>query len=245
MRELLRGLGIFAVAGLAAGGLSACGMVQGQTYEDESTLSGKITSVRLENGSGGVTLNGTEGGGKLSLHRKLEYWGDRPEDPTHRIEGGVLVLKGCDGDSRCSVNYTVDVPAGIAVSGQVSSGAVHLAGVGAVKVATSSGRIEMEGVSGAVDVRTSNGRITGRDIKGGEIQAQTSNGAIDLTPATPQNVRATTSNGDITLTVPPGSYQVAADSNNGGEDIGVTSDPAGRYRLGLKTSNGAITVRTS
>ncbi|MGW2562069.1 DUF4097 family beta strand repeat-containing protein [Streptomyces sp. NPDC001514] len=243
MRQPLRCLGIFAVVGIAAGGLAACGSVQEETFKDDGTLSGKVTSVRLENGSGGVTVNGTEGDGTLSIHREIEYRDDKPQGATHRIENGVLVLGGCG--SRCSVKYTVDVPAGVPVSGKVSSGEVHLAKVGPVKVTTSSGRIEMNGVSGSVEVQTSNGRITGRDLGGKRIQAQTSNGAIDLTPATPQSVKAMTSNGDITLTVPPATYRVTAVSGSGEMNIDVPNDPSGEYELDLITSNGDITVNRS
>ncbi|MFI2368429.1 DUF4097 family beta strand repeat-containing protein [Streptomyces sp. NPDC018833] len=243
MRQQLRCLGIFATVGIAVGGLAACGLVKGETFEDDSVLPGKITAVRLENGSGGVTVNGTEGNGRMSLHRKVEYKGDKPQGTTHRIEDGVLVLGGCG--SRCSVTYTVDVPANVPVTGTVSSGAVSLAEVGAVKVTTSSGRIEMNGVSGPVEVRTSNGRITGQDIEGRRIQAETSNGAIDLSAVTPQNVQAKTSNGDITLTVPDAGYKVTTQSNNGDKNIDVTNDPSGEYQLDLTTSNGDIAVKNS
>ncbi|MEU4076195.1 hypothetical protein DEJ45_06140 [Streptomyces venezuelae] len=242
MRQLLRGLGIIAVSGIAVGSLTSCGMVQGETYEDDSTLSGKFTSVRLDNGSGGVTVNGVKDG-PFALHRKIEFQGEQPTGATHRIENGVLILGGCG--NRCSVNYTVDVPAGIPVNGEVSSGAIRLAQVGSVEVTTSSGRIEMNGVTGTVQVRTTNGQINGTGIKGDRIQAQTSNGKINLTPDTPADVRAQTSNGDVTLTVPKASYKVTVDSNNGDRTVDVPSDPAGKYELGVRTSNGDITVRNS
>lgn len=241
MRQLHRCLGIFAVAGIAIGGLSSCGLVKGETYEDDSALSGKITSVRLDNGSGGVTVNGVPDGGTPSLHRKIEYRGDKPEGATHRIENGELILGGC-GD-RCSVNYTVDVPAGIPITGEVSSGSVHLARVGSVKVTTSSGRVEMNGVTGTVEVKTSNGRITGDGLKSDRIKAETSNGRIALTPDTPADVSARTSNGDVTLTMPQAQYRVTAESNNGDKNIDVANDPSGRYELGVRTSNGDITVK--
>ncbi|MFD3536633.1 DUF4097 domain-containing protein [Streptomyces sp. NPDC058664] len=242
MRQLLRGLGIFAVSGVAVGSLASCGLVQGETYEDDSTLSGRITSVRLDNGSGGVTVNGVKGGA-LTLHREVEFRGERPEGATHRIENGVLILGGCG--NRCSVDYTVDVPAGIPVSGEVSSGAIRLAQVGSVDVRTSSGRVEMSGVTGTVRVRTSNGRIHGTGIKGDRIVAETSNGGIDLAPDTPAHVRAETSNGDVTLTVPRAGYKMTVDSDNGDRSIDVPSDPAGEYELDVRTSNGDITVRNS
>ena len=39
------------MAGIAIGALAACGLVGEKTYEDDSTLSGKITSIRLDSDS--------------------------------------------------------------------------------------------------------------------------------------------------------------------------------------------------
>lgn len=241
MRQPLRCLAVVTVAGIAAGGLAGCGLLQKETFKDASTLHGTITSVRLDNGSGGVTVNGTARGGAATVHREVQYRGSKPKGATHRIENGVLVLGGCG--NECSVGYTVDVPAGTPITGKVSNGAVHLNRVGAVDIATSSGRIDLDGVDGAVAVRTSNGHISGKDIKGPRITARTSNGAIDLTPGTAMDITARTSNGKITLTVPDAGYRVTADTSNGDKNIGVRNDPSGRHRLGLTTSNGDITVR--
>ncbi|OIJ98049.1 DUF4097 family beta strand repeat-containing protein [Streptomyces colonosanans] len=240
MRQRLRCLAIVVAAGIAAGGLTACDQLKAESFQDDSTLSGKITSVRLEIGSGGATVNGTKGNGRLSLRRTVAYRGDRPQGASYRIEDGVLVLGGCG--SHCSVTYIVDVPAGIPVSGKTSSGSVSVTRVGEVKVATSSGLIEMNDVSGPVEARTSNGRIRGRNIAGRRLQAKTSNGAIELSLATPQDVRAKTSNGHIDLTVPQAGYRVSAKNGNGSKNIDVTDDPSGRYRLDLTTSNGEIAV---
>ncbi|MEU7059709.1 DUF4097 family beta strand repeat-containing protein [Streptomyces sp. NPDC046197] len=244
MHQRLRCLGIFvAAAGAAACGLVACGPVHRETFQDDSALPSGITAVRLEAGSGDVNVHGTHGNGSApggSLHRKVQYSGDKP-GATHRVENGVLVLRGCGED--CTVNYVVDVPAGVPVSGTASSGEVSLAEVGAVEVATNSGGIEIDGASGPVDARTSNGPISGKGIAGRRIRAQTSNGAIDLTPDTPQDVQATTSNGDITLTVPKARYKVTAHTSNGDKHVDVPDDPAGAHELALKTSNGDITVK--
>ncbi|NXY96795.1 DUF4097 family beta strand repeat protein [Streptomyces sp. BR123] len=240
MRQLFRGFGILAASGIAVVSLASCGLVQGETHEDDSTLSGKITSVRFDNGSGGVTVNGVPHGAP-TLHRKIKFRGDRPEGATHRIENGVLILGGCG--NRCSVGYTVDVPPGIPVTGEASSGAVRLAQVGSVQVATSSGRVEMNGVTGTVEVRTSNGQIKGTGIKADRIQAETSNGRISLTPDTPADVRAQTSNGDVTLTVPRAGYRVTVDSGHGDRTIDVPNDPNGTHELRVRTGNGDITIR--
>ncbi|MBB4778916.1 DUF4097 family beta strand repeat-containing protein [Actinomadura livida] len=227
-----------AAAGVTA--LSACGMAFASTFEDDAALEGGITAVELDDiGAGRVTLRG--GASKATVHREVKYRGDRPEGRTHRIEDGVLKLRGCG--SRCSVHYTVDLPAGLPVSGDTSSGSIRLSRVGKVDVSTSSGSIHLDDVSGTVKAKTSNGEIEGRGLKGGETDVETSNGEITLRPAKPQNIRAKTSNGEIKVTVPAASYRVSARTGNGDRKIDVPNAPSARYGLDLTTSNGDITVR--
>ncbi|MFI2260047.1 DUF4097 family beta strand repeat-containing protein [Streptomyces tubercidicus] len=243
MRMRVHFIGVVALTGIGACALSSCGLLPGKTFQDDATVSKKITSVRLDSGSGGLTVHGGKDGGAVSVHRAVSYHGARPQGATHRVKDGALVLSGCGSD--CTVDYTIELPAGIPVSGETSSGAVELAKVGPVKMTTSSGDIQLDGVTGAVDARTTNGRITGRGLSGAKIAAETSNGAIDLTPATAQNVRAKTSNGAITLKLPKGPYRVDADTSNGEEHIGIAQDPAARFRLELSTSNGDITANAA
>ncbi|MFA1546395.1 DUF4097 domain-containing protein [Actinomadura chokoriensis] len=229
-----------AVAAVSVTALSACDVAFGSTFEDDASLKGKVTSVQLDDiGSGRVTIRG--GASVASLHRSVKYHGDKPAGPTHRIENGVLKLRGCG--SRCSVRYTLDLPAGLPVSGNTSSGSIDLSRVGAVNVATSSGSVHLEDVAGPVKARTSNGRIEGSGLKGGGVDAQTSNGKIALTLATPQDVRAKTSNGEVTVTVPAGRYRVTTRTGNGDRKIGVPNDASAPHSLDLTTSNGDITAK--
>ncbi|QXJ26649.1 DUF4097 family beta strand repeat protein [Actinomadura graeca] len=214
-------------------------MAFASTYEDDAGLKGKITAVRVDVGSGGVTVRG--GADRTALHRKIRYRDDRPDGPTHRIENGVLVLGGCG--SRCSVSYTVDVPAGLPVSGSTSSGRIELTRVGKVDVRTSSGSIHLDGVNGTVSARTSDGRIQGSGLRGGRVDAQTSNGEIDLTLATPQDIRAKSGDGDVTVIVPAAPYRVTARTGDGGKNLKIANDPAGRFLIDLTTSNGDITAK--
>ena len=228
---------------LGVAGMSACQLLPGETFEDSTSLSRKVTSLRLENDSGRVTVRGRDGLKEVTVRREVEYHGDRPTGRTYGVRDGVMTLRGCGED--CAISYTVEVPAGVAVTGSTTNGRLDLSDVGRVRVSTHSGRVTLDGVSGTVDVRTSNGRIHGRGLRGEGITAQTSNGSIDLTPARAQDVRARTSNGAITLTVPSGDYRVSADTTHGDKDIGVRDDPSAEHRLALVTSNGDITVRSS
>ncbi|MCL6297176.1 DUF4097 family beta strand repeat-containing protein [Streptomyces kronopolitis] len=243
MHQRTRFLAVVAAAVIGMCGLSACDLMTGTTFRDDAEISRKITAIRLDNTSGGLTVHGGKRGGAVSVHRSVSYYGHRPGHATHRIEDGVLVLGGCG--EQCSVDYTVEVPEGLPVSGETSDGSLKLSGVGAVRVTTSSGAIDLAGVTGTVDATTSDGSITGRGLSGRRIAAETSNGEIDLTPATAQSIRAKTSNGSITVTVPRARYRVSAETSNGDKRLGVGQDPAARYRLDLSTSNGDITAKSA
>ncbi|MEO3822989.1 DUF4097 family beta strand repeat-containing protein [Actinomadura sp. B10D3] len=237
-----RRLSALALAGASVIALSACDVAfASTTFEDGATLQGKITSVELDIGSGRVTLNG--GSSKASLRRSVKYRGDRPEGLSYRVENGVLKLRGCG--SRCSVRYTVDLPAGLPVSGKAYSGSIHLSRVGAVNVSADSGSIHLREVGGPVKARTDNGAIEGRGLKGTGIDVKTDNGDVHLTPVKAQNLRAETDNGEIKVTVPAGRYRVTSHTGNGDRDIDVPNDASAPYLLDLRTDNGDITTKTA
>lgn len=220
--------------------LSACTRLPGSTFTDDSVVSDDIAAVRLSNGDGNITLNGKEDATEVTIHRLVEHRGDRPEGESHFVEDGVLVLSGCG--SNCSVSYTVDLPGGLAVSGETRNGSVTLAAVGDVDVNTRDGSVLVDGATGTVNVRTGNGRIHGRGLVGARVEAQTSNGAVELTLGEPQDVRVETNSGKIDLTVPEHSYQVRTRTSNGKQNVNIAADPRGAFLLELTTGNGHITI---
>ncbi|QDY81303.1 DUF4097 family beta strand repeat protein [Streptomyces qinzhouensis] len=230
------------VAGLVTTGLSGCGMTRGDSFDDRTALSGKITSVLLD-GPGDVTVRGRKGGAALTLERRVEYRGDRPKKSTYSIENGVLVLGDCGKD--CTAEYEVEVPDGIPVRGKVSGGTVKLSQVGSVRVTTGSGRVELNGVTGAVEVVTGKGRITGRNIKGGPVRAQSSEGAVQLTARTPVSATVRTDGGRINVRVPKARYQVSVASEGGDTNVEMAHDPSGRYGITLRSKDGDILLQDS
>jgi DUF4097 and DUF4098 domain-containing protein YvlB len=230
-----------AVTALAAGGLAGCGFIGPvERFSDDFTLNEEISTIELGDSSGSVTVRGSEGATEVTVERTVSYRGQRDIGETHEVDGDTLELGGCG--RFCSVDYSVELPAGADVRGSTANGAIELSGVGEVEVRTSNGRIELEDVAGRVDVETSNGRIIGRDLNGDGVRARTSNGVIELEIGEAQDVEARTSNGAIDITVPEGTYRVTAETSNGRTDIGVADDPDGPFTLDLHTSNGSITV---
>ncbi|MFP5023261.1 DUF4097 family beta strand repeat-containing protein [Pseudonocardia phyllosphaerae] len=243
MTKPFRAVVVAAVAATAVLGLGGCTGITTTTHTvtDDTTVEQRISAVRLEGDAGGVTVDGRPGTSGATVHRSIDSPNPPPPGPTHEVDGGTLVLHGCG--QHCSVDYTVTVPPGLPVTGGTSSGAVELNDVGSVDVSTSSGGITLRDVAGPTTVHTTNGAVRGTGINGDDTRVRTSNGEIDLTLATPQNVQGETSNGEIGLTVPSGSYRVTTRTTNGDEQVDVPDDPSGTHRLDLTTSNGAISVR--
>ncbi|WP_395244707.1 DUF4097 domain-containing protein [Agromyces sp. MMS24-K17] len=223
--------------------LSGCGFIGPRhMFSDSASVGAAVTHVTIDSPDGAVEIRGVAGATEVSIERTVRYRGpEREVGDTHRLDGDELVLGGCG--RNCSVEYAVEVPAGVDVSGETSNGAITLEDVGEVDVETSNGRIELTDVAGEVSASTSNGRIEGRGLAGDGVDVDTSNGAIDLEVVTPQDVSADTSNGSIDLEVPAAaSFRVDAHTSNGRTDIGVADDPDGEFELVLGSSNGSITV---
>lgn len=220
--------------------LSGCALLPQKTFADEITIDEGITAVRFDGESGGVTIRGVDGLTEVTVQRELRYRFDLPDEESHRVVDGELLLDDCG--PQCSVSYTVEVPAGIPVSGVTTNGAIDLSRLGDIDVRTSNGRVTLDDIDGEVQARTSNGRIEGAELSGGTIEVTSSNGGIELRTDGTEDVRAETSNGSIRLVVPDGRYRVDMDTSNGSTESAVDNDPGASVHLDLRTSNGSITI---
>lgn len=243
-----RALCAVVAAGLALGGCAGVTTTPGtsfttETVRDTRDVAGSVTALRLATTAGGVTVRGSAKATTTTVRRVVHYRSGAPRPGrTYGSSGGTLTLRGCG--RECSVDYTVDVPAGLPVTGSGEAGDVRLSGVGKVDVTTEAAAITIFSAAGPVTVRSEAGAITGTGITGGPVSARTENGAIELTVTKQADVRAQTENGDVRLTVPPAGYRVSA-SAGGDRTIGVRDDPSAAHRLDLSTENGNVDVRTS
>ncbi|ARP73766.1 hypothetical protein LK07_32865 [Streptomyces pluripotens] len=232
-----------ALAALTVCGLSACSALGQKTFEDNTKVSERVASIRLDMRNGGVKVDTSADASTISVHRRVNYHGDKPSAPSFRVRDGVLVLSGCG--KNCGVDYVVKVPAGLPVSGRTTNGGLTLTNVGTVDVHTSNGQIAVTNATGPAKLRTSNGVVNVRDVKGGGIDAQTSNGEVTIQSAIPQDIRALTTNGDLTVTTPPAGYRISVNDSNGDKNVAFKNDPSGKYRLDLSTRNGDLTVKSA
>ncbi|GAA1955888.1 DUF4097 family beta strand repeat-containing protein [Agromyces allii] len=243
MIHTARTLTIGAVAAAAALMLSGCGLLAPpERFSDDETLDDTVHTIEIDQPDGSVIVRGSAEATGIEVSRTVSYRGERTVGATFEVDDGVLVLSGCG--RNCTVDYTIELPAGVDVRGATTNGEVSLTGVNEVDVSTANGRIELDDVTGSIEVETSNGRVEGRGLSGDGIRASTSNGAIDLRLTTAQDVEARTSNGAIDLEVPTegAGYRVTTDTSNGSVDVDIDEDSDGEFTLDLATSNGAITV---
>jgi hypothetical protein len=218
----------------------------GLKLEDDATESVGITEIRVTGGTGSVEVR-PGSPSQVNIHRTVHYFKPfrPPPGATHRIDGTVLYLDTNQGTSFpffVAVDYVIDAPPGIPVSGELSSGRMRLTGVSTVDVKTSSGSIALTATTGEVTVTSSSGSITGRDMRSPSIHATTSSGRLSLDLAEPADVNVKATSGSITLTVPGGRYRINTKATTGRTHINVPNDPAGPTQLEVRTTSGAIIV---
>jgi len=151
-------------------------------------------------------------------------------------------------------------PAGVKVGGELQSGDIRLAGVGAVDVTLTSGDVGVDSAAGAARVGTTSGDIVAGAVRGdvtlhtpsGNLEAggvggaadlQTTSGNIEAQLLTPAAVRAHADNGDVQVIVPDGTYRVRVSPDNGDQDVTVPDTPAAVHLVDVQTDNGDVIVR--
>ena len=218
----------------------------GLKFEDDTSAPVGITEIRVTGGTGTVEVR-PGAASQVNIHRRVHYF--KPFQPrpgaTHRFDGTVLHLDTNMGTSFpffVAVDYVVDAPPGVQVSGGLSSGSLRLAGVSAVNVKTSSGSITVTGATGDITARSSSGSITGRELHSAKIDASTASGRLSLDLADPGDVNARASSGSIELTVPESHYRIDTKVSTGRTHVNVANEPAGHHHLDLRATSGAITV---
>jgi hypothetical protein len=227
------------------------------SFTDDAAIDAHITSVRVANDSGDVTI---KAGQQPGVHRVVHYDKDKP-GATHRVDGNVLVLDGCHQDN-CSIDYQVIVPPGTSITGVSESGRTELDDVSSVNLSASSGDVIVHKASGSVNVDASSGSVQLSDL-GGATAVQSSSGdvrvegaradvSVDAKSGTVQvrldvahNVKVRASSGDVHVTVPQDRYRVTAGVDSGEVRNSVADDPQATNLLDLHSTSGDVTLAYS
>jgi hypothetical protein len=210
--------------------LNVAGWTVGTAHRSEHrVLRGDLQQVRIDGGSGDVTLVPTSGR-NVVVDSRAEGTLWLPKLDT-RIDGDRVTVNGhCHVVvfGSCGATFVVHVPAGVAV-----------------RVRASSGDVRASGLSGPVALETSSGDVAGTELSAAVVSAHADSGDVDVDlVSAPRSVSASASSGDVSITVPRGdeAYDAQVESSFGDRHVGVRTDPGSARRLRAVTSAGDVTI---
>ncbi|MEO7043015.1 MAG: DUF4097 family beta strand repeat-containing protein [Gemmatimonadaceae bacterium] len=183
-------------------------------------------------------------------------WND---DATCDADGMHSEDRNSGGDRRrnVAVEFTVQVPTGVQLSGNTVNGDVSIERVGSeVQANTVNGAVRVSGVTGEVKARSVNGDVS-VETRSGAVSGETVNGAVDVTMGSggTGDMRFRSVNGDVTINGPtPLNASVSLNTVNGSIDTKYSLNfdrrrrhadgtvGSGGRRLSASTVNGSITL---
>jgi DUF4097 and DUF4098 domain-containing protein YvlB len=207
--------------------LALSGCSRARSDEQSYEVTEQIRSLVIEARAAAVTVEA--GNGPVRVTETYRYTNDRP-GTSHQVSGTALRLteSGCPTDElRCSVEFSVRVPAATAV-----------------EITTQAGAVSLVDLTGDVMIITDAGAVEGKGLGGDSVSVKTQAGATSLEfTEPPATVEASTELGAISVKVPGGTaYAVDASTEAGGSDVSVQQDPSSPHKLSLRTRVGGIRV---
>jgi len=247
---------LVATAAIAVTALAGCDIdvdFGGKEFRDTYTETVAVTEIRLDGGSGELTVRPGVAG-QVEISRVVRYRGDTaPTERRHRTEGTALMLSS-DCGRNCSISYTIAAPRGVKVTGHSDSGNLELSGVstvdlrlgsgeiivkdatGSVRLEADSGNIDLTTVDGTLWARTGSGEIRARDVQSDTVTLTADSGNIDLT-AVDGTLSARTGSGEIQARdIRSNSVNLIADSGNIGLTMATPAD------VQIQTGSGEINL---
>jgi hypothetical protein len=193
------------------------------------TVSSRVTAVVINGGSGSIEVTGSSRS-TVSVSQQATYSG-KPPAAAHVLRGTTLTLSyKCPTELVCGVSYTVQVPAGVAVS----------AGTGA-------GSVTLTSLAGTVSARANAGLVTAVDLRSPVASFKSNAGGVVATfSVAPRSVTAATNVGPITLTV-PGSvgYRLSTHTVVGSSTVTVRRSSSSAHSISASSDLGSISVSPS
>jgi len=243
MRRLLTIVLVLAAAGAA---VAVAGVALPRRSQSTRTYPEALHRVVVRVGSGKVSVVADRVLGAQVVG--VRHYSVREPTLTTRVSSGVLyATAACPKPTivTCRVDLRLGVAPEVAVDVTTGSGDVRVENVSAsVKVRSAAGAVDVIGLTGTGDLRTSAGPITGRDLAVTRLTATSAAGAVSLAFAVaPDHVTAYTGAGDVDLALPDDSYRVTTRAPAGRARVLVPVDTESSRSVDVRTDAGRITVR--
>jgi hypothetical protein len=222
------------VSALVVGGAGAALAIASVTSSHERVVSfdvrGSLSGVSLDVEDADVTITGGGQHALLGVQRTDRYAFGHDADVKRTVAGAELRLRSrCPNavPRACSVSYRVVVPDNVPVTVRTTSGTVTFRGYrGSARVTTRSGDVDVAGFCGfSLEARAESG-----DIAAGAACA-------------PQQLTVRSNEGSVRVSVPPGRYQVEAESASGSESVsGLDAVADAPFAIQALSSSGNVSV---
>jgi hypothetical protein len=191
---------------------------------------GSLSGVSLDVDDADVTITGGGQRAVLGVQRTDRYAFGHDADVQRTVAGGELRLRSrCPNTipRACSVSYRVVVPDNVPVTVRTTAGTVSFRGYrGSARVTTRSGDVDVAGFCGF------------------SMEARAESGDIAAAAAcAPQQLTARSNQGSVRVAVPPGRYQVEAESASGTESVsGLDAVADAPFAIQALSSSGNVSV---
>jgi hypothetical protein len=191
---------------------------------------GSLSGVSLDVDDADVTITGGGQRAVLGVQRTDRYAFGHDADVQRTVAGGELRLRSrCPNTipRACSVSYRVVVPDNVPVT-----------------VRTTAGTVSFRGYRGSARVTTSGGGVDAAGFCGFSLEARAESGDIAAAAAcAPQQLTVRSNQGSVRVAVPPGRYQVEAESASGTESVsGLDAVADAPFAIQALSSSGNVSV---
>jgi hypothetical protein len=193
-------------------------------------VTGALRGVAFDLGDGAIVIVGGGRRDAVTVERTERFAFGHGAKTTRSVVDGVFRVRSRCPTSllgKCKIAYRVTVPDNLPVEVRTGSGSVQMRGYRGSAVLTSgSGSIEVAGFCGfSLDARAESGDVAAR------------------TACSPPKLSLRTNSGSVTAVVPPGSYDLDAESASGDETVrGVKASPEAPFAIRALSGSGHVRV---
>ena len=214
----------------AAAAFAVSSRVSDQQARVGITAAGPVKRIVVADSEGDVQITGTDAVTGVDGHAVLQWKGKNGRRPVLRqnLADGVLTLtKDCSGGGCGPIDITMTVPRGVSV-----------------QTTTSDGSIEVTGVTGGVDLTSSNGAINAEDLGSGNASFKTTDGSITASFAgAPNRITARSTNGAVTIATDGQTrYYDSVSTTNGTPRLSNAQDRKADDEIDVTTTNADVTI---
>ena len=222
------------VVAAAALALAISWLLSAETSVASYAVRGSVNGITLDLGAADAEIVGGGDRQAIEVRRTDEFaFGRRAESARDASEGELRISSRCPRSAVlhvCSARYRVTVPDNVRVT-----------------VRTTSGDVRFNGYRGSASIDTGSGDIAVSRFCGFALRARSQSGDVSTGASCAlERMELRSRTGDVRAIVPPGRYQVDAETDDGDTSIrGVTVAEDAPFQIQALTGSGDIDVAAS